>query len=72
MNDIIHEGTLPVPSDLPPRSQMMMEQFFRAKLWPHVKDGYKRWTRTFTWEDSGRTLHYRIVDVPSINKRQSA
>jgi hypothetical protein len=58
-------GTLDVPKGLPPGVLAFMDQEFREILWPPAKaEGYARLSREFRWSNAGRTLHYRIVDVP--------
>jgi hypothetical protein len=60
---MLTRGALLVPKHLPLGVLAYMDQEYRSILWPSLLPGYRRLARQFAWEDSGRVLHYRIVDV---------
>ncbi len=61
-------GCIALPPELPSGILAYVEadSRFHRTLWPPCRaDGYQRYGRQFHWEDGGRTLHYRIIDLPA-------
>jgi hypothetical protein len=58
----VRTGSLFCPEPVEPGDQAWMEQAYHGSLWPPLKQGFKRYTREFIWR--GRTLLFRIIDIP--------
>ena len=67
----VYEGALTVPAYLPPHHLAYMEQEFRSVLWPPAKQlERERVSREFRWDNDGRQLHYRIIDMPITRRKE--